>query len=266
MIFSKFIGGTTIHSAIKNITKLPYQPIFDYAKESAISQQAAYRYRCKMENDIKYMYGAMALKYSSFGNEYDINYIMKRIIRNKLITRVYLDAEQDQYHAIENKLYASLLSKYNSDYVYLYKTYQMYRQDAMYELISDIKAHPFLGIKLVRGAYMHQDRHIIYKTKEDTDEAYNMAVRYVLAQMKKRPIKVTIATHNDESIKIGADLSPDRKRVEFAQLLGMNDRVSYKLYKSGYTVYKYVPYGSYMDMYPYLVRRLYENYDILKYI
>jgi hypothetical protein len=266
MIFSKFIGGTSIHSAISNIKRLPYQPIFDYAKESAISQQDAYNYRCKMENDIKYMYGAMALKYSSFRNDYDINYIMKRIIRNKLITRVYLDAEQDEYHAVENKLYASLLSKYNSDHVYLYKTYQMYRQDAMYELISDIKAHPFLGIKLVRGAYMHKDKSIIHKTKEDTDEAYNMAVRYVLAQMKKRPIKVTIATHNDESIKIAVNLSPDKNRLDFAQLLGMNDQASYKLYKSGYTVYKYVPYGSFMDTYSYLVRRLYENYRILQYI
>jgi hypothetical protein len=33
----------------------------------------------------------------------------------------------------------------------------------------------------------------------------------------------------------------------------------------GYKVYKYVPYGNFMDTYLYLIRRLYENYDILKY-
>jgi hypothetical protein len=210
MIFSKFIGGVTIHSAIKNIKQLPYQPIFDYAKEAAISEREAYNYRCKIVKDIKYMYGAVALKYSSFGNEYDIKYVLRHIYYNKNIRRVYLDAEQDKYHAVENKIYDILLSKYNKDHVYLYKTYQMYRQDAMYELIADVKTYPHLGVKLVRGAYMHQDKQIIHTTKEETDEAYNMAIRYLIAQMKKRPIKLTIATHNDESIKIATDLDPDK--------------------------------------------------------
>jgi delta 1-pyrroline-5-carboxylate dehydrogenase len=31
-------------------------------------------------------------------------------------------------------------------------------------------------------------------------------------------------------------------------------------------VYKYIPYGGFSDMYPYLIRRLYENYDIMKYV
>jgi len=36
--------------------------------------------------------------------------------------------------------------------------------------------------------------------------------------------------------------------------------------KNGNEVYKYIPYGKWIDTIPYLTRRLYENYDILRYI
>jgi hypothetical protein len=43
------------------------------------------------------------------------------------------------------------------------------------------------------------------------------------------------------------------------------DEYGEKLLNSGFTVYKYAPYGSFIETYPYLLRRLYENYDVLKY-
>ena len=52
------------------------------------------------------------------------------------------------------------------------------------------------------------------------------------------------------------------ENIEFAQLMGMSDKLSEKLSKK-HTVYKYIPYGDFYDTLPYLIRRLYENYPMI---
>ena len=54
--------------------------------------------------------------------------------------------------------------------------------------------------------------------------------------------------------------------IESAQLLGMSDAWGEKLLKKEIGTYKYLPYGSIKQCLPYFVRRLWENYDILKYL
>ena len=76
------------------------------------------------------------------------------------------------------------------------------------------------------------------------------------------------ATHNVRSVFIARHFMDERQidNIAFAQLMGMSDHLTNYLQHSGYTVYKYLPYGNLYESIPYLTRRLFENSQMLKYI
>ncbi|MEI7510408.1 MAG: proline dehydrogenase family protein, partial [Flavobacterium sp.] len=220
------------------------------------------QYYSKIKEDVKSIkVGALALKISSFYmNAIMIDFIVWHVMKHSSVNKIFLDAESHRLHDKENEIYDALVEKYNKDRVFLYKTYQMYRKDSLDKLKYDMRTYKNLGIKLVRGAYMQQDRQhgILYGSKEETDSNYDEAIKY--AGESKH--KVLVATHNNVSIRKAMNY----ENIEFAQLLGMNDLASKMLYDSGYVVYKYIPYGGFMETYPYLARRLYENFQIREHL
>ena len=128
------------------------------------------------------------------------------------------------------------------------------------------------GYKLVRGAYMEKERARAQKlgyqdpiqpNKEATDRDYDSAVDFCL--QNHNSVSVCIATHNENSSMLGANLmtryglSEGDQKVSFSQLLGMSDHISFNLSNSGYKVSKYVPYGPVLAVIPYLTRRAQEN-------
>jgi proline dehydrogenase len=135
--------------------------------------------------------------------------------------------------------------------------------------------HYYLGVKLVRGAYMEKERQRshennycepVHETKADTDHDFNVAMEYTVDN--RDTISVCVGTHNEYSCKLLVDLmnqnhiSPSDSHFYFAQLLGMSDNISFNLSKSGYNVAKYVPYGPVDAVMPYLFRRAEENTSV----
>ena len=130
----------------------------------------------------------------------------------------------------------------------------------------------YLGLKLVRGAYMEKERKIAHKhgftspictSKAETDLNYNAAVDYCFKHLVN--IAVVLGSHNEESMVQAINLmnqyeiKPNNDRIWFSQLLGMSDYISFVLADKGYNVVKFVPFGPMDKLIPYLARRAEEN-------
>ena len=281
MIINRFIGGSTITDAIKLVCNAKYIPIFDFAKEGSKTEKDVINYSKRILNDIDTLHQNeigniktkfLALKVSSF----NINKKSGLIFMNEIINKanennikVLFDAEQNSMKKIEN-IY---INNVNTDGIF--KTYQMYRRDALNELVYDINYYKINNFKIVRGAYLNQDKknNVLFTSKEEVDKSYDNGVKIIIESMKKRnDINLMAATHNKASVdKIVSVINNDnyydfKNRIYFAQLLGMADSLTDELIKKQMNTCKYIPYGNFMETLPYLTRRLYENYDILKYI
>lgn len=275
MLLTKFTGGINYIAVSKFINTLYDKsiiPIIDYAKEGANNKYDVIKYVNQINlliseiktsnNDIGY-----ALKLSSFkpyNAEQNIDIIIKNIINtNHKNKYIYFDAEHTNDFYDENIIFDKIIKKYeNIDNLYLFKTYQMYKKNSLKQIENDLLKFDKIGFKLVRGAYYNKYNPELFKNKIDTDYNYNKAIKLLISNTNN---KICIATHNKFSIDYALSFKPGHN-VYYAQLLGMGDSSTKYLIDNNKIVFKYVPYGSIFDMYPYLLRRLYENYQIIKYI
>ncbi len=189
---------------------------------------------------------------------------------------VFVDAEDSWIQDTIDQFVKRMMEKYNRQKVVVYHTYQLYRKDKLQGFLSDhqealVKGY-MLGAKLVRGAYMEKERKRasdkgyqspIQDSKEDTDNDFNKAVRYCVDHYKE--IASCNASHNVLSNQIQAELIAERglpknhEHLNFCQLYGMSDNITFNLAEAGYNVAKYVPYGPVKEVVPYLIRRAREN-------
>lgn len=189
---------------------------------------------------------------------------------------VKVDAEESWIQDAIDALTTEMMAKYNKESAIVYNTIQLYRHDRLaylkkaYEIAE--KEGYYLGLKLVRGAYMEKERDRaeekgykspIHATKAATDNDYNLAIEFCLEHHPR--IAIYLGTHNEKSCLYMADLmqkkgiAKDDINMYFAQLYGMSDNISFNLAEAGYNVAKYVPYGPVKEVMPYLVRRAEEN-------
>ncbi|MDD4234874.1 MAG: proline dehydrogenase family protein [Bacteroidales bacterium] len=195
--------------------------------------------------------------------------------------KLMIDAEDFAFQSVVDKEVELLMHRFNKEKTIVYTTIQMYRWDRttyLHYLIDKAKSEMFfVGIKLVRGAYLEKENNLaqkgnykspIYSTKEETDEAYNNALLKIVNNINI--CELFAGTHNEESCMLLSNnilktgLRKNDKRVYFAQLYGMSDNISMVLANQGYNVVKYIPYGPVKEVIPYLLRRAEENSSISK--
>lgn len=209
--------------------------------------------------------------------------------------RIWIDAEQQALQTTIDSWTMDLMRKYNTNgNVLVYNTLQAYlktsRKTLEQQLALAAKGNWTLAIKLVRGAYISNDRREgIHDTKEETDESYDSIVRDVLTSSKlgnfPRGFPETalfIAGHNSRSVDSAMGLVSNlhdkgklRTIPEFGQLQGMADELGCKILdecndlkqSSGVKqnniivprVYKCLTWGSVRECLQFLVRRAVEN-------
>lgn len=267
MLF-RYVAG----SSIKNILDIKYFknntiPIINYISEynNNTKVNKTYNEYDNLINNLNYNY-MIALKLSSFNfNNNLINNIINKSI-NKNIP-VVIDAEEDKNIEIYRNITNNLIQKYNKENTNIIKTYQMYRKDSLYELDYDFKYFNNLNInhscKIVRGAYYNQEKNgdHLFKIKKHTDDNYNSAI--IKCNEYNNNFHI-LATHNKFSLELGLLLSKFKNNLILANLMGMNEK--YMSTITNIQKAKYIPYGPYREMIPYLTRRFYENIDQIKYM
>ncbi|ODQ80203.1 hypothetical protein BABINDRAFT_35995 [Babjeviella inositovora NRRL Y-12698] len=208
-----------------------------------------------------------------------------------------IDAERFELQEGVYELQRRLYSKYNpvNKPVSVVGTIQMYLKNSMEILTKDMaiaeKENFRVGVKLVRGAYIHSepDRNVIHNTKEDTDKNYDagiaLAIDQILTNKNKQASTIghlVVASHNGDSQLKATELiksysttdsltsvqsqSQQSGNIALAQLMGMADNVTYDLInKHGVkNLIKYVAWGPAPQTKEYLLRRLEENGDAMR--
>lgn len=193
--------------------------------------------------------------------------------------KVFIDAEESWMQDAINRIVNSMMKKYNHNGVVVYNTFQMYRTDQLQYLKDSYEQAQqegfYLGAKLVRGAYMEKERERaekqgypspIHPNKDATDTSYNEGIKFCIEHYKD--IALCNASHNAYSNRLQAEIMVERgiprdhPHLNFSQLYGMSDNITFNLASEGFNAAKYVVYGQIKQVIHYLVRRAEENTSI----
>ena len=190
-----------------------------------------------------------------------------------------IDAEESWMQDAADDLVAQMMLKYNKQKAIVFNTLQMYRWDRLdylKNLLQQAKKEGFyIGMKIVRGAYMEKENlraeekgypTPICESKEATDLNYDAAIHFMVENIDR--MAIFAGTHNELSsyklMEYLQELNIEKKdaRIWFGQLYGMSDNISYNLSANGYNNAKYLPFGPVRDVMPYLIRRAEENTSV----
>nr|XP_029736407.1 proline dehydrogenase 1, mitochondrial isoform X4 [Aedes albopictus] len=208
-----------------------------------------------------------------------------------LDVRIMIDAEQTYFQPAISRITLEMMRKYNTEKAIVFNTYQCYLKNTYKEVCTDLeqakRQNFYFGAKLVRGAYIEQERAraaaLGYEDPtnpsfEATTEMYHKTLTEclrrirILKDAKEDPKKIAImvASHNEDTVRFAIEkmkeigIHPEDKVICFGQLLGMCDYITFPLGQAGYSAYKYIPYGPVNEVLPYLSRRAQENKGVLQ--
>lgn len=307
-IFQQFCGGESIEDCektIQGLNKVSIGTILDYSVEGEENEKSFQKTKNEILKTIEKAHQELSIPFAVFkvtgifsselleqfqlgplDEEDEHSFQLSKEYLHEICqkafdlqVKLFIDAEESWIQNSIDLLSYEMMEKFNKNEVIIYNTFQMYRVDMLGNLSNAIKSAKdqqyFLGVKLVRGAYLEKERQRsheenysepLHKNKQDTDRDFNAGVDLCLNHLET--VYFCIGTHNEESCiqlcdKMNSKGIPNNhKQIHFAQLLGMSDNISYNLAHFGYNVAKYVPYGPIESVMPYLFRRAEENSSI----
>jgi proline dehydrogenase len=305
-LFRPFYSGTSLQaceSSVASLSKYGLHSYLNYAIEDS-STESEFDTNCEMvqklivhaskSNNIPFS----VCKPTSFGHKHLFQKInakqslnseeqiaWKRVINRfrtccqtaqKLGVALLVDAEEYSMQIATDQVVMDLMREFNLNKAVVYNTVQLYLVDGNNRLeqmhIQATQDSFYLGVKLVRGAYMEKERKIAHKhglsspicaSKAETDTRFNAAVDYCVKNLAN--ITIVLGSHNEKSIILAIklmdkyEIKRNDRRIWFSQLLGMSDYISFVLADKGYNVVKFVPFGPMHKLIPYLARRAEEN-------
>ncbi|MEN9909122.1 MAG: hypothetical protein RLZZ540_2271 [Bacteroidota bacterium] len=305
-IFNQFCGGINEEDCLKVVDILDTKgvlAVLDYAVEGKENESEFDNALQKMLKIIEFAKERQAIPFAVFkptsfgridlyekiGNKEVLNYIEQEewssvearfdLVCETALQKsvpILIDAEESWMQTAADKLILEMMRKYNKEKVIVYNTLQMYRWDRMdylKTLYQTAQAEGFfIGIKLVRGAYMEKENNRaeednypspIFSNKPETDKNYDAALQYIINNLDV--FSLFAGTHNEASAYYLMELMQEKNiatndvRIWFGQLYGMSDTMSFNLAANGYNVAKYLPFGPVKEVVPYLIRRAQEN-------
>lgn len=203
--------------------------------------------------------------------------ICKTAYENQI--KVLVDAEESWLQDAIDDIVLKMMIKYNTHSTIVYNTSQMYRHDRL-KYLNELKKLSiengfYVGIKLVRGAYIEKEnkraikrnyKSPICESKNVTDINFNEGARFILSNLDN--FSLFCGSHNEKSIYDILEIMKDEgikkndSKIWFGQLYGMSDNISFNLAEEGYNVIKYLPFGPIKEVIPYLIRRAEENTSV----
>lgn len=305
-IYKQFCSGETLDESqkvVKHLGKSGVGSILDYSVEGKESVEDFEHTKAEVIKIIHVAKGNPAIPYTSLKVTGIARHVLLEKLNskqaldtetqkeyNELLVRmedickeaftcnvpIYFDAEESWIQDTIDSLAEMMMRKYNRENAIILTTLQLYRWDRidyLKKLIWEARKEKFfIGIKLVRGAYMEKEnkraleqgyKSPIQPDKVTTDRDFDLAVDICLENIDI--IKLCAGTHNEastthllEQMK-KLNIRNDHPNVYFSQLYGMSDNITYNLADMGYNVTKYLPYGPVKSTLPYLLRRAEEN-------
>lgn len=305
-IFNQFCGGVNEDDCLKvvdNLSTKGVSSVLDYAVEGKVSEVEFDNALGKTLKIIEFAKERQAIPFAvfkptSFGridlyekiSKKEFLTDLEQLEWNSVVARfdlvcktalqkdvaVLIDAEESWMQTAADDLILEMMRKYNKEKAIVYNTLQMYRWDRMNYLKTIHQTAQaegfFIGIKLVRGAYMEKENERaeeqnylspICVSKQETDKNYDAALQHIIDNLDA--FALFAGTHNESSAYYLMELMQKKNilsndtRIWFGQLYGMSDTMSFNLAANGYNVAKYLPFGPVKEVVPYLIRRAQEN-------
>lgn len=141
----------------------------------------------------------------------------------ELDVRCMIDAEQTYFQPAISRLAMEMMKKYNTEKTIVFNTYQCYMKIAYHSLVLDMeqaaRQNFYFGAKLVRGAYMEQERaraqELGYEDPinpdfEATSAMYHRCLNECMTRMhelkqynmdNEKKIGIMVASHNADTIR-----------------------------------------------------------------